>query len=135
MVLYSGSLVLLSLKIEETWQEIGGMRSTKMVINNQLIEASNIAGGNWRELLDQAGLLYVNIYGTGAFLNSKAEQFIQRLVFKSKIAEYKLVFASKDYLIGNFQVTHYERLGEVDEEECYIIALASSGRTKYHQID
>ncbi len=130
-MLYSGSLVLLSLKIEETWQEIGGMRSTKMVINNQLIEASNIAGGNWRELLDQAGLLHLNINGMGVFLNSKAEQFIQKLAFRAKTAEYKLVFASKDYLIGNFQITHYERLGEVDEEECYIIALASSGKIEY----
>ncbi len=130
-MLYSGSLVLLSLKIRKNWQEIGGMRSTKVVINNQLIDASNISGGNWQELLDQAGLRQVNINGAGAFLNSEAEQAIQRLAFMFKIAEYKISFSNRDYLIGNFQISHYERLGDVDEEECYAIALASSGKIEY----
>ena len=70
------------------------------------------------------------------FIRSKhdAEQIIQRFAFKSKLAEYKLVFANGDYLIGNFQIIRYERLAEVDEEECYVIALTSSGKIEYNFI-
>ena len=96
---------------------------------------SNVAGGNWRELMNQAGLLHININGEGVFLNSQAEKIIQKIAFKAILSEYKLAFASGDYLVGVFQIIHYERFGEVDEEECYAITLANSGRIEYYSVD
>lgn len=126
-MIYSGSLVLLSLKLAEQWQTVGGMRNLKMVVNSQLIDSSNNNSIAWRELLNEAGLRYVTISGSGAFTDSAGEKNLQELVFLGKLAEYKFKFANGSSLIGKFIINHYERIGEVNEEESYTINLESSG--------
>lgn len=56
---YSGSLVLLKVKKDTESIIIGGMRTTKFSLNNQMIDATNKGSGNWRELLPSSGITYV----------------------------------------------------------------------------
>lgn len=130
-MLYNGSLVYLYLKYKEEWQEIGGLRNIRLAINNQLIDSSYISENSWRILSNEAGLRQITIKGLGSFSNSKAERDILKLVFRGGEAEYKLVFANMESLIGNFQISYYERFAEMDEEECYSISMESSGFIKY----
>lgn len=127
-MIYSGSLVLLHLKLNDEWHIIGGMRDTRLEVSSQLIDATHNNSGAWRELLPDSGLRYVNITGSGAFTDSEAEKKIQELVFLGKIAEYRLEFANSSSLTGDFQISHYERFGNVNSEENYVISLASSGK-------
>ena len=127
-MIYNGSMMLLYLKKQESWQVIGGLRTSKFILNNKLIDASNLASENWRELMAKAALRYLDITITGAFVSSLAEQNIQQLAFNAEIAEYRLSFANGKYLCGNFQISNYEHLGNIDEEECYAINLSSSGK-------
>lgn len=127
-MIYSGSLILLSLKLADKWQTVGGMRNLKMVVNSQLIDSSNNSSVAWRELLDESGLRHVSITGSGAFTDSDGEKHLQELVFAGKIAEYRFKFANGSSLLGKFQISHYERLGEINEEENYVINLESSGK-------
>jgi predicted secreted protein len=127
-MIYSGSLVTLHVKLQDQWLVVGGMRLTKLVMNSQLVDASNSSSGGWRELMDEAGVNKVNIIGAGAFSNSKAEQYIQKLAFAGKLAEYKLNFANGSELLGLFKISHYERLGEMNEMENYVISLESSAK-------
>jgi predicted secreted protein len=126
-MIYSGSLVLLCLKLADKWQTIGGMRNLKMAVNSQLIDSSNNSSVAWRELLDESGLRHVSIAGAGAFTDSDGERYIQELVFAGKLGEYKFKFANGSSLTGKFQISHYERLGDMNEEENYLINLESSG--------
>jgi len=130
-VIYNGSLLLLHLKIKEQWQVIGGIRATKFSLNSNFVDSTNISSGIWRELLVGSGLKHVDIAANGSFSNSKAEQNIRNLAFTGDIIEYKISFASGENLIGKFQITYYEREGNVNEEERYAIGLASSGEMKY----
>lgn len=130
-MIYSGSLVLLSLKLADKWQTIGGMRNLKMVASSQLIDSSNNSSIAWRELLDESGLRHISISGAGAYTDSEGEQHLQELVFAGMIAEYKFKFANGSSLTGKFQISHYERLGEMNEEENYIINLESSGEVLF----
>ncbi|MCT4635172.1 MAG: phage tail protein [Rickettsiales bacterium] len=132
-MIYSGSLVLLSLKQADQWQAVGGMRNLKMVVNSQLIDSSNNNSIAWRELLNEAGLRYVSISGSGAFTDSAGEIYLQELVFTGKLAKYKFKFANGSSLIGKFIISHYERLGEVNEEENYVINLESSGEVLFEK--
>ena len=104
------------------------MRDTRLEVSSQLIDATHNSSGAWRELLPDAGLRYVNITGSGVFTDSGAEKKIQELVFLGEIAEYRLEFANSSSLTGNFQISHYERSGNVNSEENYVISLSSSGK-------
>ena len=126
--MYNGALMLLQLKINKGWQVIGGLRTTKLEISNQLIDSSNVSSGAWRELSGSNGLKHMNISASGMFTDSESEKTICKLAFTGELAEYKLSFANKDSLQGKFQVMHYDRFGEVDEEESYSITIASSGK-------
>lgn len=125
--MYSGSLVLLYLKVQDKWQVVGGMRAIKLNLNNQLIDASVSGNTGWKELLAEAGLRQLTVIGSGAFSNSIAENDMQKLAFTGKIAEYKLVFPAGNSLSGNFQISNYQRIANIDEEESYTISLVSSG--------
>ena len=127
-MIYSGSLVTLHVKLQDQWLVIGGMRVTKLVMNSQLVDVSNSSSGAWRELMDEAGVRKVNIIGSGAFSSSEAEKYIQKLAFVGKLAEYKLSFANNSELSGLFKINHYERLGEMNEIENYVISLESSAK-------
>lgn len=130
-MIYDGSLVMLHLKMHGKWQALGGMRTTKLEINNQLIDASNYSNGPWREVLSEAGGRYVSISGSGAFTD--AEMNLEFLAMGNKIAEYKLSFANGSDLIGKFQISHYEHIGKIGMEENYILSLESSGRILFEK--
>ena len=127
MMIYDGSLVLLGLKIKNDYQLVGGMYTTKFELNNQLIKANNISSNNWRELLNNSGIRYLNITVSGVFSNSESEQAIKKLAFSGDLAEYKISFQSQESLVGKFKIKYYERIGSINEEEHYMIGLASSG--------
>ena len=127
-MIYSGSLVILHVKLHDQWMVVGGIRLTKMVINSQLVDATNYASGAWRELAEEAGVRSVNITCAGAFSNSEAEKNIQSFAFSGKLAEYKLSFANGGEMRGKFQVSQYERLGEMNEMENYVLSLESSAK-------
>lgn len=126
--MYSGSLVLLYLKSDERWNIVGGMRTTKFTLNNQLIDASICSDSPWKELHKESGLKQLIITISGAFSNSRAENDIQKYAFQGKIAEYRLVYPAGNSLSGNFQISNYHRVANVDEEESYSLSLVSSGQ-------
>ena len=130
-MIYIGSSVLLHLKVQDNWFNIGGMRTTRLSVNNQLVESNTSISGPWRELLAEAGFRNLNITGAGVFSNSEAENNIHKLAFTGGLAEYKLIFGDGSNLSGKFQISHYQRIADMDEEENYVINLASSGEIFY----
>lgn len=125
-MLYSGSSLLLYLKIENNLLLIGGMRATKFSLHNQLIDSSNLESGIWRELVNGGGEKHVEISLIGSFSNSEAEQKIRKLAFNGNIAQYQISFANGEIITGGFQIKYYERFGEVKELEQYVLSLSSS---------
>ncbi len=131
MTVYSGSLVLLKVKKDTESIIIGGMRTTKFSLNNQMIDATNKGSGNWRELLPSSGITYVTIAGNGVFTGEEAQKIITNAAFNNLALEYEISFASKEILKGKFHITNYERAGNFNEEENYHLVLESSGCVKY----
>jgi TP901-1 family phage major tail protein len=135
MTAYKGALVLLKVAdssgLVESYTTIGGMRTTRFVLNNQVIDATNKSSGKWRELLPEAGISSITIAGTGIFTNAKSEEKIRRYAFENLIRNYTLCFGNGDKLIGPFQITSYERIGNYNEEESYAITLESAGDIKF----
>jgi TP901-1 family phage major tail protein len=135
MVGYSGNLVLLKIKDENNkYQTIGGMRTTRFLLNNQLIDISNKTSGRWRDLLSGAGTSSVSITGSGVFTNSESEKLVRNAAFDHEKMNFIIIFGNGDKLVGSFVISTYERVGNISEEEVYNVALESSGKISYHNI-
>jgi len=129
---YSGNLVLLQLQdTAKQWVNIGGMRTTRFVLNNQLVDASHKESGTWRHTLAGAGIASISISGNGIFTDSEAEARLRTIAFANQTVTYRLCFGNGDHLCGLFAITSYERVGNLHEEESYSITLESAGAVSY----
>jgi TP901-1 family phage major tail protein len=131
MVAYSGNLVLLKVKQYKTYEVVGGMRTTRFLLNNQIIDATHKESGKWRELLSEVGVTSVSITGSGIFTNKTSESIVRNIAFKNQKSKFLLTFGNGDQIRGEFIVSTYERAGNVSEEETYNISLESAGEVRY----
>ena len=131
MSAYAGKLVLLQIKIGDDYQVVGGMRTTKFIVNNNVIDISNKSSGRWRSVLSGAGIVSAAISCTGVFSNSKSEHIVRELAFNSECRDFKLYFGNADQIKGKFMISSYERTGDYLGEEQYGLTLESSGQITY----
>jgi TP901-1 family phage major tail protein len=134
MVAQNGSLVLLKIGrglSPEQYITIGGMRTTKFLLNNQIIDSSHKESGKWRQLLFDAGISSVTIAGSGIFTDAQSEIILRQHAFANKPANFLLCFGNGDILTGIFIISSYERIGNYAEEEGYNLTLESAGEILY----
>lgn len=129
-----GSLVLIKVGSggePEVFTTIGGLRTSRMLLNNQSIDTSNRDSGIWRQLLSNAGIRSISIGGTGIFTDATSEETLRGYAFAGTVNNYQFIFANGDYISGAFQVTNYERSGNYDGEEIYAITIESAGNITF----
>lgn len=129
MALYHGAHVLLKIKSleENKFRTVGGMRTTRMTLNQQVVDATSQSSQGWRELLDKGGVSSISISGQGVFTNSGAEENVRRAAFQAALEEFECCFGNGMQVEGKFLVSSYERLGGYKDEETYALTLESSG--------
>ena len=118
---------------------IAGLRSTSMTINGEMVDITTkdsdplVSGGSTkaRALLAGGGVSNMAISASGVFTDSALENDIRVRAQKGQIDSYKLVFGDGDNIVGNFQITSYERAGEYNGEETYSLTLESSGQVTH----
>lgn len=130
----SGSLMLLKVYNVATkkFEVVGGMRTTKFLLNNQLVDITTKESGQWRKLLSGVGNSYVSISGSGIFTNKNSEQIIRAAAFDNHDLSFEISFGNSDKLLGRFIINVYERIGNVSEEEIYNLGLESSDNVRYY---
>lgn len=131
MTIQPGSLMLLKIKDQDKFTTIGGLKATKFILNNQVIDVTHKDSGAWRELLSMAGSKYITISGAGIFTDGAAERKLRQIAFNNELCFYQICFGNKDKLFGQFLISCYERVGNMNEEENYMITLESSGEVHY----
>lgn len=107
------------------------MRTTRFLLNNQLIDITHKESGKWRHLLENAGASSISVTGSGVFTDNKSEKMLREMAFENKRASFLLTFGNGDKLEGDFIISTYERIGNVSEEEIYNISLESAGKVEY----
>ncbi|MBL4801742.1 MAG: phage major tail protein, TP901-1 family [Emcibacter sp.] len=115
----------------ETFDVVGGMRSTSLRINNETVDVTNKTSGGWRELLSGAGIRHISLSGGGIFTDSASEGLLQAKALASSVDNYEIVFESGAKFSGAFQVTSLEYSGDYNGERTYNISLESSGVVTY----
>jgi TP901-1 family phage major tail protein len=136
MAAQRGRLMLLKLSdgvSPDTFTTVGGLRTTSMSINGELVDITNKDTSGWRSLMENAGFSSIQISGSGIFTNDTAARRMMVNAMERGIDAYQLVFDNGDLLQGQFQVTTFTRSGEHNGAETYEITLESSGQPNFSQ--
>ena len=134
-----GSSFLLKENSTGTPATVGGLRSTSMTINGEMVDITDkdanafITSGNdkARLLLQGGGVRSMSLSASGVFTDSSTENLVRGFAFDGAIQNYDLVFSDGSKIAGAFLITSYERAGEYNGEETYSLTLESSGTIAY----
>lgn len=118
----------------EAYTIIGGMRTTALAINNELVDVTNKASGGWREILGGAGVRSIAITGAGVFTGSAAEIALQGRTLAASVDNYRITFESGDTVTGAFQPTTLDYAGDHNGERTYNLRLESSGAVVFDHV-
>ena len=134
-----GSSFLLKENSTGTPATVGGLRSTSMSINGEMVDITDkdagafISSGNdkARVLLQGGGVRSMSLSASGVFTDSSTENLVRGFAFDGAIQNYDLVFSDGSKIAGAFLITSYERAGEFNGEETYSLTLESSNTITY----
>ena len=134
-----GSSFLLKENSTGTPATVGGLRSTSMTINGEMVDITDkdsnafISSGNdkARILLQGGGVRSMSLSASGVFTDSSTENLVRGFAFDGAIQNYDLVFSDGSKIAGAFLITSYERAGEFNGEETYSLTLESSNTITY----
>lgn len=134
-----GSSFLLKENSTGTPATVGGLRSTSMSINGEMVDITNkdsnafISSGNdkARDLLQGGGVRSMSLTASGVFTDSSTENLVRGFAFDGAIQNYDLVFSDGSKIAGAFLITSYERAGEYNGEETYSLTLESHNTITY----
>ena len=139
MAVQKGSSFLLKDNSTGTPATIGGLRSTSMSINGEMVDVTTkdsnafVTSGNdkARDLLQGGGIRSMSISASGVFTDSSTENILRGFAFDGAIQNYDLIFGDGSKVAGAFLITSYERAGEYNGEETYSVTLESHNTITY----
>ena len=134
-----GSSFLLKDNSTGTPATIGGLRSTSMTINGEMVDITDKDAGDFissgndkaRVLLQGGGVRSMSLSASGVFTDATSENTVRGFAFDGAIQNYDLVFSDGSKIAGAFLITSYERAGEYNGEETYSLTLESSNTITY----
>ena len=106
---------------------VGGMRTTGLTINGEMVDVTDKDSDGWRELLANAGTRTVTISFAGVFKDTATEEQIKDAAFNQDLNDYRAEFEDGDFFSGAFQLTSLEYTGEHNGARQYSGTLESSG--------
>jgi TP901-1 family phage major tail protein len=119
--------MLLKLGTASTGTLLGGLKSTTFTMNNSVIDVSTKDTNGWRELLEDGSLKFFSIACDGIFKDSATDATILGYTLNNSLNTFTFIFPNGDTIEGTFQLTNYQRKGDVEGVETYSMTLESSG--------
>lgn len=117
---------------EETFQTVGGLRSTSLSINAEEIDITNQDSAQWKEILDGAGIKSFTISGSGVFVDDARATKVRTVALAQQLRNWRiLVNADGDYYQGCMKITSLEHAGDYNNEQTYSISLAGTNAITY----
>ena len=111
---------------------VAGLRSNAISFNAGTVDVTHPeSAGQWRELLDGAGIRSAAIRGSGIFKDAASDVAIRGLFFAGAIANWQVVVPDFGTLTGPFQIASLEFAGRHDGEVTFDLALESAGEISF----
>lgn len=109
---------------------LGGLRSSKLTLNNNPVDVSDDSSG-WRQLLADAGVQSLDISGDGCFANDVSLSTIQGAAVNRTSLPMQIATGKGDKFVGSFVIASMERTGAHDGAETYTLTLQSDGAVTF----
>ena len=111
---------------------VAGLRSNAISFNAGTVDVTHQeSAGQWRELLDGAGIRSAAIRGSGIFKDAASDVAIRGLFFAGAIANWQVVVPDFGTVTGPFQIASLEFAGRHDGEVTFDLALESAGEISF----
>jgi len=131
MAAQKGKALLLKLgdgATPENFATVAGLRAQSLSLNSQTIDVTHAeSAGDWRELLDGAGLKTASITGSGVFKTEAVDESVRAAFFNQSRDNWQIVLPGFGTLEGAFRLTNLDYAGEYNGEMTYAMALESAG--------
>lgn len=130
MAAQKGSALLLKIgdgASSEVFTTVGGLRSTSITQNDEIVDVTTKDSSSKRELLANGGVQSLTISGSGVFTDSASETTLEEAFGKSALTNYEVFIPDFGTYKGAFQISSLEYAGEYNGEVTYSVTLESSG--------
>ncbi len=131
MAAQKGSAVLIKATVSGSKVTVGGLRSSSITLNDEMVDITNKDSSNNRTLLPQGGIQSMTISGSGVFTDSTSEQQLRTQFGAASFIAYDFVIPDLGTYTGSFQITSLEFAGEYNGEATYSVTLESSGAVTF----
>ncbi|WMS41696.1 phage major tail protein, TP901-1 family [Acuticoccus sp. MNP-M23] len=126
----------LLLKVDESgggsFVTVAGLRTKRISFGAEAVDVTDqSSAGQWRELLDGAGVKRANVSGAGIFKDASSDGTVRAIFFSGTVRDWQIVVPDFGTISGPFQVTALEYGGNYNEEVVYDIALESAGQLAF----
>ena len=112
----------------ETFATIGGARTVSMTINNSGVDATSASSsGQWREMIDAAGILSMDASFSGVFQDDSAFGSLDTDMRARTLRNFQIVYPDYGTYEGAFIITSLTMAGAHDGEATFEISLQSGG--------
>ncbi|MBY0407025.1 MAG: phage tail protein [Rickettsiales bacterium] len=125
-----GSLMLIKVgdgAVSESFTTLGGLRVTRLMLNQAAMDTTAIGSGAWRMLANETGPRRMSVEGMGLFTDAASEERVRDCAFSGRQCRFRLYFGNGDYVQGAFLISQYERSAAHDSEQLYALRLESAG--------
>ena len=111
----------------EVFTTIGGMRSTSISMNDEMVDITNKDSGRARALLAQGGINSMTISGSGVFTDSASEATLEGKFDSATLSNYQFLVPDFGTYTGSFMLTTLEYSGEYNDSVQYSFTFESNG--------
>lgn len=126
----------LLLKVDSTgagvFSTVAGLRSRALAFNAETVDITHQeSAGQWRELLEGAGVKSARLSGSGIFKDAASDETVRSYFFNGTIRDWQVVIPDFGTVTGPHQITSLELTGRHDGEVSFEISLASAGELAF----
>ena len=131
MAAQKGSDVLIKIAVSGSQVTVGGLRSSSITLNDEMVDISTKDSSNNRELLPQGGIQSMTISGSGVFTDTNSEQQVRTNFGGASLSSMSFVIPDLGTYSGSFQITSLEFAGEYNGEATFSMTAESSGAISF----
>ena len=118
----------------EAFTTIGGMRSTSLTMNDEMVDVTNKDSSNARTILAEGGVNSITVSGSGVFTDSASETTLKGKFNVSALTNYQFLVPDFGTFTGSFMLTTLEYGGEYNGEVTYSFTFESSGTITFASV-
>lgn len=135
MAAQKGKDLLVKIDDGTSFVTVAGLRTRRIAFNTEIVDITHAeSAGQWRELLEGAGVKRASIAGRGLFKDAATDALMRQVFFDGAVKSYQVVIPDFGTIAGAFQIISLEFAGEHNGEVTYDVSLESAGAVTFTAI-